>query len=1071
MSPQETQLDIPIGKGLAEGFDEKVLPFGSAAKLENFEVKKAGGITKRRGWAATINAAELDLSSLGEVRQLEGDGDALRCVAEDSDTGLPHLYHYSAAEDFWSDNDAATVGMTRRSAMIRTSLAVAAAAAVPFGNNAYEVVIYAAYDPLLGPATGTYYKIFDRVTGALVKAPSRLSTTGYTAIIGAVLVNDDAWILWADGGFKARKIDGTTLAETNLTIDATTPTDFDVNRFDISEFCVAYTKSTSTRTIYLAKISNGSATVSATGTYACPVGSEVGAPRVAGNGTKVHAAFYEGVTAGPPPDLKVIQVTSNLATVSGPYTLVAAPVLRGQHAIEIDSGNGSVVVVEVGDTARDGRVGVGFVSSGGVIRSPTSGLTRCRIASAPRLIGDRVFVALLALQSKVLECDTAGTSGVASSKTEATITYPGPVVTSTGDDAELYQATLWCCDEPTDTWLLCGKLGTLIGLGGLRSTPSKWWPRSTAELQWLLGGPVTDTLQLSGVDRFDLDVTPRQSGYLATARPRPLLAQGGSLPMTHDGEAAVELSFLQAPGWEEPAVSSYPVGGGIATAASPGVVYLYRARYEWPDGQGTLHVGPWSPDLTVTLIDPAAQALELELAITTTQATRRSRSSLGIARQPRIAVYRSTGNGASASGDVTYYRLAAYHDCPISDENTTVTVYDDASDATLLARGLGQVVSPGGTLAPLNPPASEHLCMHRGRLWLASAETGRDLWASLALTEGEPPTFAPELRVSLPDAPDRITALASLDDKLLIFTPTRIYYLVGEGPNDNGTGEYWPQPWPVVAQHGCVDARSVVVTPSGVFYQTSAGIALLDRGLSAQLVGESVRDVTDSYTTCLAATHDPKRSRVLWLFANADSETVGVVYDYLHQVWSRQDTAADDELHAQTVWQDQIVVAFAGAIRYEAEPDLANRRGYDRDSGGAGDWVTGIYETPWICPSGPGAYQRMRRLFLLGERLSVCRLKVEIFTNFDDGTAVQTHTIDLMSSTVVVGLPLLRYEVPLEIQACEAIKIRLTDLVPLETHSDATDLRAGISLQRMSLEYLPERGSPRLPATNRGGGT
>jgi hypothetical protein len=102
--------------------------------------------------------------------------------------------------------------------------------------------------------------------------------------------------------------------------------------------------------------------------------------------------------------------------------------------------------------------------------------------------------------------------------------------------------------------------------------------------------------------------------------------------------------------------------------------------------------------------------------------------------------------------------------------------------------------------------------------------------------------------------------------------------------------------------------------------------------------------------------------------------------------------------------------------------------------------------------------------------LSDCRVKFEVFLDFDPATVVQTKTANLKASTTtIVGLPLLRYVLPLDLQACEAVKFRITDLEPTTSSGTDTAERAGLALTRMSLELGPERDQPRLPAANRGG--
>lgn len=1053
----EQILDIPLGKGLGEGFDPKVLPFGAASKIENFEVTRALGITKRRGLGTALQMALTTGSAISTPHTMHAKGSALRQAFEGSDY-LPHLGTYCEPLDGWTDQDSLTPCQIERLGMVSGPLNLATASVTPFGNGQYLLVVWGEY------LTNVFYKIVDASTGATIKQAASLSD-GFYSQARAVPLDDDVWVFYnhRTNGFEGRKIDGADFTESVISIDATAAAWMDANVYDLATAIVAYSYSGSS-TLRFKKILNSTA-IGDTGTYAA--GGDVTRIAVCGSSSAgVQCVFFDAT------DFLLVRMLSDLSgTSGGPYTLEAAPAKVGNGTAIVMDGTTTVCAYEFADTATyQGKVKIQPVQSGGTLSTARQAF-RCALASGLQIINNGVYVLLGISQDASIGVNNDDAS-LSSRYTAATYTEGSGITSTTTGSGPLFHVILAAVhNSNTNTILPVAKVGTFTAFKAFDQCGAKLWRKVSNQDDWygaVVSWEGSQSAPLN-LDALKLKMGRQQSGLFSPLFAGSADLSGGALVTTNDGTSNTELSFLHAPAWEEPVIGG---AGGLASSTT-GIVYLFRARYEWIDDRGLLHVSPWSPDLALTLINVPSPGFSyaVTLKVLCTQLTRRGRSQFGANRDVRIVIYGSEGNGASASGDVVFYRLFDWQNTPVNTTGYSVSFSARPGSTTL---GYGQVVSPGDALAPVCPPAASHLCAHRGRVWLASGETGRDLWASRYLVNNEQPAFPPEFRVELADLPDRITALVSLDDKLVIFTPTRIYYLIGEGPADNGTGESWPQPWLITAQHGCIDARSVVVTPDGAFFQTSAGIALLNRGLQVSLVGEAIRDQIESHPVCLAAIHDATRSRAIWLLSNANNKTIGVVYDYLHQLWSRLTTTISGELRTLTAWNDLLVVGADGEVaRSEATPTDNTVYGWDLDGASARVWVTGLYETPWICPGGPNAYQRIRRLILLGTRLGYCKLRIGIYTNFNGDSTVQVHDVVLDDTTTVAGLPLLRYELPLDIQACQAIKIVIADLEPESEPAELPggyDPRTGVSLSRLALEYLPERGSPRLPATNRGGG-
>jgi hypothetical protein len=1035
----DTILDIPLGRGLAEGFNQKLLPFGAAAKLVNYEVTETGAYTKRRGWNGQLGSDEISGGGTLSPKKLLTQGQQLLAVdPDDFSDSLTHLYSYSPGLDAWGDLDSLPPWSTRRDSRVRLTSSPITAQILPFGvgDRRFELVVYG-----YSVTSGTYYRILDTTTGAVVVRDTHLTDSIFSVVAS---VDGHAWVVYLDsatGNLVARKFNGSTLAQTALNVVAGNLNSFDANRYTIGEFVLTYTLTASPADIVLVRISNASATIAASATYTA--GGNVTAPSIAAKqGDGIHVAWIEGG------DVKHAIWAETLASGTptvGPTNIDTTSTTVAFPGVEVTAEGGAIVTYDAEIAAGQVAAACRFVDAAGSMGNRRL-LYRCQHITKPRRIGDRVFGAIAVPQQN--------SANVGSSNTG------------------LCHLGLFCLDETTAARppLLLGHAVTFTQ--GDPQGPVKMWPLDSDEERWAFASATRlreaeptykPETYVDGVDRIELDL--RQGGALHHhAHAAPLTMLGGGLVTSLSHGTIVENGFLQAP---EIVSHVDPVGPGPLGAPS-GNLYLYRARYEHLDDDGLLHVSPWSDEYEVEVTDAGSAAHTVTLTILCTGATRRARTTLGPDRDVRITIWRSEANGASAAGEVVYYRLTPYDgttaDCPVNDPlSWSVTYADTNTDTVMLALGYGQAQFPVDVLAPVCPPASLDLQVHRGRVWLLSAEDRREVWPSRLLVANEAPAFAPELVLRVADSPSELVALFPCDDKMVLLASDRIFYVAGDGPDDTGQAGTFLGPFQVTAQHGCTDARSIVQTPMGGFFLSAVGFVLLDRALNVSFVGDPVSATLEVYSTCLASHHDPARSRAVWLLANADDETKLVAYDYDHQVWSTLDTDAIDGVEAMALWQNRMVLAWQSNIRQEGGGD---HPGWDWSGDLVDVWVPGTYETPWICPGGVGAYQRVKGLFLLAERLGYCELRLDVYLNFDDTTPAQAKIVNLDVDSAVTGLPLVRYVLPKEIQACEAIKIKLTDLQPDEP---ASEERAGLELLRLALELGPEKGFPRLPATNRGG--
>jgi len=179
-----------------------------------------------------------------------------------------------------------------------------------------------------------------------------------------------------------------------------------------------------------------------------------------------------------------------------------------------------------------------------------------------------------------------------------------------------------------------------------------------------------------------------------------------------------------------------------------------------------------------------------------------------------------------------------------------VTFTDTQADANILGNSL--IYTTGGVVEDIGPPASTVMTIFDDRLWLVDAEDRNLLWFSKQVIEGTPVELSDLLTlyiaptIGAEGSTGPITALSTMDDKLVIFKQNAIYYINGTGPDNTASNSSYSQPTFITATVGCVDQNSIVFTPNGLMFQSNKGIWLLGRDLSTSYIGAPVQKFNSS---------------------------------------------------------------------------------------------------------------------------------------------------------------------------------------------------------------------------------
>ncbi len=325
----------------------------------------------------------------------------------------------------------------------------------------------------------------------------------------------------------------------------------------------------------------------------------------------------------------------------------------------------------------------------------------------------------------------------------------------------------------------------------------------------------------------------------------------------YDGDICSENNFLLFPN----GTSGIPSGGG---SLDPSATYGYGILYEWYDASGNRHQSEVG---LLTVVTGAAQGT-VTLTIPTCRLTAKESGSGDI----QIVIYRTEGDGT------TLHRTGVVINSTAAD---TVVFVDTDADSVILDNEI--IYTEGGVIDNQAGGACKIAITHRNRVWTAGLDNPLEAGYSKQFVEGVGVAFNLDFRVAIPDTDQGgITAMGSMDDKIVFFTKHSIYFLTGDGPNDLAQGLYGV-PQRVSTQIGCEEPASVVRVPDGLMFKSTRGIYLLTRGLQMVYLGAAVEKFNSSAVTSGVVMEDLNQVRFT-LGTLVDSQVI-LVYNWFFQQW------------------------------------------------------------------------------------------------------------------------------------------------------------------------------------------
>lgn len=285
----------------------------------------------------------------------------------------------------------------------------------------------------------------------------------------------------------------------------------------------------------------------------------------------------------------------------------------------------------------------------------------------------------------------------------------------------------------------------------------------------------------------------------------------------------------------------------------------------------------------------------------------------------------------------------------------------------------------GNVLDNVPPPACKAMCIHQNRLVLGGADDPTVVWFSKQTSATDAPGFNDALTITIGDG-GPVTGLASLNGNLIIFKEMDIYVVPGTLPDSTGYGPSMGEPFNLPAGVGCIDHRSVVETPLGVFFQSLRGLELLTPALDVEPVTK-VRETLQQYPHITGTLHY-SQNREVWFLCHSSLVTDAtpnpngkiIVFNYQSKTWSSFTATTANYLargnFAIAAIGDEPWLVGTNPVSYLTSQAVAyrydNTRYYDTLPGSVKKYVKMTWATAPIALNQVQGYQRVKRVRLLG---------------------------------------------------------------------------------------------------------
>lgn len=471
-----------------------------------------------------------------------------------------------------------------------------------------------------------------------------------------------------------------------------------------------------------------------------------------------------------------------------------------------------------------------------------------------------------------------------------------------------------------------------------------------------------------------------------------------------------------------PAVAGTGRTGALSTVGS----YQYSYVYRWNDKNGSEYRSAPSVPVTQVVNGTTGGSILIWAPSITNK----------IIDQVRVELYRTEIDGTS------FHLLDTL---TMSSSSSRIGYFDNTSDSDISDNEL--LYTDGGILENYNIGACKTISYFKERLIASGVDDKASVYYSKAVVTGEPVNFTAETFFNVDADENEVSAVAPMDDKLIVFKSNFIYAMSGDGANDLGQGSTLSPPLLVASDAGTSIPNSVILYPNGLLFKSAKGIYSINRSLGVEYTGSPV----ENYNAFLVSGASLMKQQTEIRFTLQDTSSA-LVYNYFFNRW---DSFSNYQSDSCAVWNNKMTL-----IRNTGKTFVENSGFFDVDVSSIS--YSMYLETPWLKLKGIQDFQRIYQLGFLGEYLSPHTLTVNVSYDYDNLDS--NADVYLFNSTDTIGTPpgtypgatVYQFEISLIRQKCEAIKVKITE-------NPGSGSQASLYLNNMSAYVGLKKGMDKLP--------
>lgn len=503
-------------------------------------------------------------------------------------------------------------------------------------------------------------------------------------------------------------------------------------------------------------------------------------------------------------------------------------------------------------------------------------------------------------------------------------------------------------------------------------------------------------------------------------------AFAGGVPYVYDGTRTYELSTAL----HAPAVLAFGASNG-GTLPDATQYYLQLAML-FTDGNGRECWSPPSEIVSFTTASPNQSGYIIAAPVTTTMKT-----DLGNGAYGRMRLYCFIATASAPNEFKVATDPVEIYPQNISPVGFGIAFEPDPANAQMYTAGFELDNHPA--------PPCRALVVHSGRLFVIASDTNEVAYTKPFRNE-RGPEFALGQRIPLPD---KGTALASINDRLAIFTHRSVLAVGGDGPDVTGNPpDAFSRPVVISPDYGCVEYCAVGRTPLGVIFRGHQGFYLLTMGFEVQYIGGSVEDITSQWQATRSIVHDQKSAccRITGWTGDRSEE---LCFWYDTKRWS-MNLLASDIVDSVALGDNLLMAVSDTTVALASRYRLGARAGVEYQDFDMP--YEQVLETGWVSFQQAGVFKRVWRTYALVRAIDAdATVRIQVWKDWDDEPSSDREFELVAADTEPRNL-----RVHLKHQKLKAIKVRVT----------VTSDGAGVDVMKIGFELGMRTGGPKEPREN-----